>query len=59
MELSFDVTFPDEESTYFIASNIPYTFVDICTEVIKVEKSIRPESDPLPKQIPENIVIEK
>ena len=40
MQLRFDIVFPDEESTYFIASNIPYTYVDICKEIIKVEKSI-------------------
>ena len=59
MELSFDVILPDEESSYFIASNIPYTYVDICSEIVKVEKSIKPESDPLPWSIPQSIAIEK
>ena len=40
MELRFDIIFPDEESSYFIASNIPYTYVDICKEIVQVEKKL-------------------
>ena len=50
MQLRFDVVFPNEENSYFIASNIPSTYIDILKDIVISERQIKAEqNESLPK----------
>ena len=58
MELEFDIQFGQENRTYFIATNIPFTYVDIMREIVGAEITCWDEVFH-PKSPPQRVLIEK